>query len=236
MNVGQSVLLKRVFAEAYRQLTSRAQAPEIHASYYPFAGLNHTIRMRDRRLYVRVSDILQDAPTDIHQALAHILVAKLLKQRSTPENERLYQQYAYHPQVQRASDLARQQHGHQPLNDAAGNVYQLEAIFNRLNRQYFKHALAKPSLSWSQRKTKSVLGHHDYAQEAIVISRSLDSATVPAYVIEYVLYHEMLHIKHPPKIVNGRRLYHTAAFRTDERRFARYDEANDWIDDRATRQ
>jgi hypothetical protein len=233
MTGGQSSILNHIFAEAYRKVTLRDKAPEIHASFYPFAGLNHTIRLRDSRLYVRVSDILENAPVNIHQALAHILVAKLFKKRSTPENERLYQQYSYQPQVQRATDLARQQRGHKMLTDAVGRVYNLDAIFARLNRRYFNGALAKPTLSWSQRKTKRILGHHDATHETIVISRSLDCQTVPLCVIEFVLYHEMLHIKHKPRVINGRRVYHTATFRADEKRFIQFDEANDWIDQMA---
>jgi hypothetical protein len=48
---------------------------------------------------------------------------------------------------------------------------------------------------------------------------------VPEFLVEFVLYHEMLHMKHRPKLSNGRRVYHTAAFRADERRFDYYDAA-----------
>jgi hypothetical protein len=82
-----------------------------------------------------------------------------------------------------------------------------------------------PALSWSARRSKRILGHHDYAHDAIVISRSLDNADVPEFFVEFVLYHEMLHMKHQPRLVNGRRVYHTPAFRADERRFERYDNA-----------
>jgi predicted metal-dependent hydrolase len=61
--------------------------------------------------------------------------------------------------------------------------------------------------------------------EAIVISRSLDRPDIPEFLIEYVLYHEMLHLKHQPRIVNGRRMYHTPAFRAEERRFERFEQA-----------
>jgi predicted metal-dependent hydrolase len=53
---------------------------------------------------------------------------------------------------------------------------------------------------------------------------------VPRYVVEYVLFHEMLHIHHPTKHVNGRRYNHTPAFRRDERKFSHYKEAEEWIE------
>ena len=64
----------------------------------------------------------------------------------------------------------------------------------------------------------------------VAISRSLDDKKVPAYVVEYVLFHEMLHIAHPTRHVNGRRYNHTAAFRRDERRFTHYEAAEHWIE------
>jgi hypothetical protein len=215
--------LKTVFADAFRQITQRQVLPEIHVSFYPFAGLNHTIRLRNQRMYVR-------APLAVHQALAHILVAKLFKKRITPEHERLYRQYAYQPQVLRASDLARQKRGYKRITTALGRVHNLDKLFNRLNRQYFESQLAKPTLSWSPRRSKRILGHHDYSHDTIIISRALDSANVPEYVVEFVLYHEMLHMKHHPRLVNGRRIYHTTAFRNDEKRFARFAQATEWIE------
>lgn len=216
--------LKTYFADAFRQI-KRQEPPEIFVSFYPFAGLNHTIRIRKQRLYVRVSDIMRDAPPLVHRALAFILVSKLFNQRVGPEYQTLYRQYAYQPGVQRATDLARQLRGRKTLTGAVGRTHNLDKLFVRLNRRYFNNELEMPALSWSPRRSKRVLGHHDYAHEAIVISRLLDSPDVPELLVEYVLYHEMLHIKHRPRLLNGRRLYHTPAFRADERRFERYDEA-----------
>jgi SprT-like family protein len=224
MSSGESSL-KMHFAEAFRQITKRQDSPEIHVTFYPFAGLNHTIRIRKQRVYVRVSDILRDAPQQVYRALAFILVSKLFNKRAIDEHEKLYRQYAYQPQVLRASDLARQKRGRKILTSSLGRVYNLDKIFARLNRRYFGNELSKPTLSWSTRRTKRILGHHDYVHDTIVISRSLDSASVAEYLVEYVLYHEMLHMKHRPRVVNGRRIYHTAAFRADERRFVLYEEA-----------
>jgi len=224
MTAGES-LLKVHFADAFRQITKRADMPEIHISFYPFAGLNHTIRLRRQNIYVRLSDIMRDAPATVHRALAFILVGKLFNKRVGAEYQNLYRQYAYHPDVQRQSDLAKQQRGRKIVSSSIGRVYNLNQLFARLNRRYFNSELPAVTLSWSARKTRRILGHHDYVHDTIVISRSLDSADVPELLVEFVLYHEMLHMKHRPKVVNGRRLYHSAAFRADERRFDHYDAA-----------
>ncbi|MEO6588193.1 MAG: M48 family peptidase, partial [Pyrinomonadaceae bacterium] len=89
--------------------------------------------------------------------------------------------------------------------------------------------IKKPTLTWSLRGTFRRLGHHDAAHETIVISKSLDDKKVPRYVVEFVVFHEMLHIFHPAKIQNGRRYHHTPVFRRDEKKFAFYEESEKWI-------
>src|ERR1700759_971833 len=102
-------LLGTLFVEAFRTLAPKRAVPEADVRYYPYAGLNHTIRLRSGRVYVRLSDIFKDAPIGVHRALAFILVAKLPRRRTPPFYERVYREYASSPAVLRASDLARRQ-------------------------------------------------------------------------------------------------------------------------------
>src|SRR5437764_15403406 len=104
-------LLSTLFDEAFRTLAPKRAVPEVDVRYYPYAGLNHTIRLRSGRVYVRLSDIFRDAPPNVQRALAFILVAKLLRRRTPQMHERVYREYATSPHVLRAADLARRQHG-----------------------------------------------------------------------------------------------------------------------------
>lgn len=220
--------LNALFADAFRQLEPQRPTPNLEVRFYPYAGLNHTIRLRSGRIYVRISDIFRDAPANVQRALAFILVAKLLRRRTPQMHERVYRDYATSPQVLRAADLARRQRGHKQISSARGNHHNLDRLFARLNRRYFDE-LEKPTLTWSQRRTRRILGHHDPVHNTIVISKTLDAADVPEWFVEYILFHEMLHIKHPARLVNGRRLYHTKAFRAEEARYPLYAEAQEWL-------
>jgi hypothetical protein len=221
--------LKRVFAEAFRQLDQRS-VPDIDVRFYPYVGLHHTIRVRAGRVHVRLSDLFAAAPPEVVRALAYILVSRILSRKPPVAHERVYRSYALSPQVLRASELARRQRGRKLLTSPHGKVYDLEKMFARLNRRYFEEQIEKPTLTWSRRQARSILGHHDAAHNTITISKTLDSSNVPEWFVEYILFHEMLHIKHPASLVNGRRRYHTVAFRTDEQRFRRYREAQEWLD------
>ena len=222
--------LNHFYAEAFRVLAPRRPAPEIEARFYAYVGLNHTIRLRSGRVLARVSDLLTNAPDEVQQSLAFVLVAKLLRQPVPPAPLAVYRAYASQPQLLRVTETRRREAGRKVITTPQGSFYNLELLFQKLNRRYFAGALPKPTLSWSQRQTSRIFGHHDGTHETIVISRTLDANDVPDWVVEFVLYHEMLHIKHPVRVVKGRRHIHTAAFRADERLFPQYAPAQAWLE------
>ncbi len=233
LNFSLEEKIETIFSEVFSRVSKREE--KLNLKFYPFAGLSHTIRIRNQQVYVRISDLLTEAPDAVYFALAHILIRKLLRLRPNGEAEAIYRQFSQLPELREASDQARQARGRKILTGSSGKNYNLVPMFFRLNEEYFDLTLARPVLSWSTRRTKRILGHYDASHDCIVISRSLDSVNVPAYVVEFVLYHEMLHIKHQTRIVNGRRRIHTAAFRADEREFAFYTEAEKWIENFARR-
>jgi predicted metal-dependent hydrolase len=78
-------------------------------------------------------------------------------------------------------------------------------------------------------RSRTILGHYDASHHAIAISRRLDQADVPAFVVEYVLYHEMLHIKHPVEHKGASRKIHTKGFQKEEKLFLQYQEAKAFL-------
>ncbi|MGB8697936.1 MAG: M48 family peptidase [Thermosynechococcaceae cyanobacterium] len=109
---------------------------------------------------------------------------------------------------------------------AKGVVYDLNALFERINGDYFQGKLAKPQLAWSQGLTRRKFGHYEPSHDRVVISLTLDNKRVPDYAIAFVMYHELLHKWHGETWSNGRRMVHTPAFRQDERQFKQYQEAS----------
>lgn len=222
--------LQIIFEEALRAVVKKEPRPAVEVQFYPYTGLSSTIRLREGRIYVRLSDILRQAPPEVLYALACILIAKLYRLKPSKDHERIYREYTLRPSVVEASESTRRERGYKMTTSPRGNVYDLDEIFSDLNARYFADRLDRPNLSWSQRRTRRVLGHHDHIHDAIVVSRTLDDPRIPRFVVEYVLYHEMLHVAHPPRVVSGRTIYHSRQFRNDERRFERFDEAVKWMD------
>jgi len=228
--LAEAVKLEAVFDEALQAVVKEEPRPPVEARFYPYAGLSSTIRLRSGRVYVRVSDILRQSPREVLYALACILIAKLYRLKSSKEHERTYREYTSHPTVLDASERARRGRGYKKTSSPRGKVYDLDEMFSRLNAHYFDGELERPLLSWSQARARRVLGHHDHVHGTIIISLVLDSPRVPRFVVEYVLYHEMLHIKHPPRRLSGRTIYHSQQFRSDEQHFERFDEALKWLE------
>jgi hypothetical protein len=222
--------LREIYENTFARLDPSRQKPLIDVRYYPYIGINHTIRVRNGRVFVRVSEICSDMPLAAQQGLADILVSKLLRKRIPQDSQENYARFIRSREIRERASARRREHGRKVITAPNGSIYDLNEIFDRLNTDYFKNAVPKPVLTWSARPTYRILGHHDSTHDTIVISRSLDSADVPRYVVEHVVFHEMLHIVHPTRHQNGRRFNHTPAFRLDERKFAHFREAESWIE------
>ena len=91
----------------------------------------------------------------------------------------------------------------------------LEESFDRVNERYFYGLLEKTNLKWGNHSL-SKLGSYEYGTDTILISRILQDDTE---LLDYVMYHEMLHKKHKFYSKNGRSYHHTAEFRRKEREF-----------------
>jgi hypothetical protein len=186
--------------------------------------------LRSGQIFVRISDLLYEAPATRHEALASILMAKLFKRRVPKQATETYQTFVRQPQTMQKTQDQRRTRGRKIVTTARGQVYDLNEIFAELNQVYFQNKLSKPTLTWSHRKTFRVFGHHDALHQTIVISRTLDDRRVPRLVIEFVLYHELLHIVHPVKNIDGRRQIHSRVFKRDEQKFSRFEEAENWLE------
>ena len=233
INDDSEELLSEV-AEIYRatfaRLDKSRQPPQVHVRFYPYVGINHTIRVRDGKVYVRIGEVCHDMPLSAHRGLARILVGKLFSRKTPPGARDAYESYIQTVEVRERADDSKRTRGRKVVTGTKGEIYDLDEMFDSLNFWYFGGRLQKPTLTWSPRKSFHILGHHDSTHDTISVSRSLDSKSVPQFVVEYVLFHEMLHVAHPTVHHNGRRYNHTPAFRRDERRFANYHAAERWIE------
>ncbi|MAE42657.1 hypothetical protein CMO93_02710 [Candidatus Woesearchaeota archaeon] len=100
----------------------------------------------------------------------------------------------------------------------------LEDSFNRINENYFFGLIEKPNLEWHDSIRR--LGTYEYGSDAISISKILQA---DMDVLDYVMYHEILHKKHKFHSKNGRSYHHTKEFREKEKQFENSNEMEERI-------
>ncbi|MFZ0808385.1 MAG: M48 family peptidase [Candidatus Sulfotelmatobacter sp.] len=218
-----------IFEGCYRELRPGTAPPELKIEFFAFANVNNTIRLRQGRLLVRLSDLLEGAPEAVLRSIAHILLAKMYRRPIDRGHAARYRKYVGSHEIVRKAHVVRQIRGRKLLRSARGHFYDLDAIFEDLNTRFFHGLMARPRMSWSQTKTRRILGHYDPAHNAIIISRIFDHPALPRYVVEYIVYHEMLHLKHPVKMRGSRRCVHSAEFQEEEKLFPQVAEAETFL-------
>ena len=220
-------------AEAYRdvaRLGPSDSVPPVEIRFYPYASMRSTIRLRNGRIFIRISDLLEDAPEGVIGALVRILLAKLLRRRVRRAWDDIYRAHTGKADVAEALDEVRRARGRKELGPPRGRVYDLGAIFDELNAEHFGGAVDRPRIGWTLRDGWRTHGHYDAAHGTIALSRTLDAPTTPRFVVEFILYHEMLHIAIPAELRGGKRWHHTRAFRAAEASFPRMREAVAWLE------
>ena len=113
-----------------------------------------------------------------------------------------------------------------------GRYFDLEAIYHEINQSYFVNRV-QAHITWSRRplqrqRTSIRFGSYQERDRLIRIHRLLDQSFVPRYVVENVVFHEMLHQLIPRQYMNGRWYVHSPEFRRQERRFPHHQQAEQW--------
>jgi hypothetical protein len=174
--------------------------------------------------FVRLHRMFLRAPEAVWQALATYI------RTADPVARRTIRAFIQHHQhlIHQCSQPQRQPHILQPY----GHHFDLEAIYHELNQTYFANRI-RVRITWSrrppQRPRHSIrFGSYHAGNRLIRIHPLLDQAFVPRYVIENVVFHEMLHQLIPRRQVNGRWCIHPPEFRQHERQFPYYRQAEQW--------
>lgn len=215
----------QIFARVFRQMKPRTPLPEVQVQFRRYANANAQIRLENGSLSIRMADTLAGAPETVIEALAEILLSKLFRRPIPAASNDRYKRYLNRHDVRRSLDLVRQIRGRKRVEHPQGHVYNLDEMFEELNFKYFHGLMARPVLGWSPNASRTLLGHYDPSHNAIVLSRILDHPQTPRLAVEYVLFHEMLHLRHPAEHQGARRCVHTRAFKEAEKQFENLREA-----------
>ncbi len=220
----------RIFHRIFTRLGCQGRPPQFVVELYPYANLAHTMRLRQETAHVRLSDILRDAPVPVIEAAAAILLAQMYRRRLPSGLRDLYRQFALAHSTRRHIARVRRKRARRIAHNPCGTAHDLEPMFAALNVEYFKGNLRRPRLGWSTRPWRSQYGCFDPSLDQIVMNNRLDRADVPSYAVELILYHEMLHVKHPLRAAACGLQAHSPEFRSEEKRFKHYNRARKFLE------
>ncbi len=220
---------QEIYTRVFRELKPRTVVPEMRVEFCRFANADNFIRLEHGKLHVRMSDLLEGAPAPVLEALAHILLGKLYRKPAQRMYLHRYRLYLNRRDMRRKAHLVRQIRGRKFISGPQGVVHNLEAIFEKLNARYFDGLMGQPLLGWSRGSSRRLLGHFDPSHNAIVISRIFDRPETPLLALEYVMFHEMLHLRFPVDHSGTRRCVHTKEFKEAEKKFPQFKEAKEML-------
>jgi len=214
----------------FTRIGCAGQPPSFRVEFYPYSSLTLTIRRRRDQMIVRFSDLLQRAPLPVLEGAAALLLSKIYRRRTPRALLAPYHEYAKsHKTRQRVQKMRGGRVCPTALNPT-GEHFDLQEMFNDLNAQFFGGTLRRPHLGWSTRNWRRQFGSFDPGPNQILLNKRMDRPEVPRYVVEYVLFHEMLHVKHPTRKSGCSLLSHSPEFRAEEKQFPQFDRARKALD------
>ena len=194
----------------------------------PSIGFSYS--RNDDGLAVQISDILvENSPDEVLEAVAHLIMLGACKGAYSSHKRLLFEK---HKRTLESDDKIIRELLHRDGRirfGARGSHFDLKERFDAVNSEYFNGVVPELNLAWTSKAEKTRWGYTYRERKLIVVNRQLDGPRVPTFVVDYILYHEMLHIVHKGLLSRFGREDHYVDFYRDEKRFRRYEEAEEWL-------
>ncbi len=165
-----------------------------------------------KKPFVAVSDYLEDAPQDVIRDLVKFLFGK---NGPCPAKFEEYVSSDAFVNAKRPLFLSRSR---KFRYTAEGSVYNLHDSVRRLldSGLVTESDVRNVYFTWTVRSAVRLLGTCYSMFRVISVSSALDSEDVPETHLDYVVYHEILHIRQG---FHMKKIHHDAAFRIQENRY-----------------
>ena len=212
-------------------LSPEFRGAAIDARFYPYIGLTHTIRRRGSVWVVRVSDHCRRAPHPVLEAIVTILACKVLRRRVPKRLQQIYNGWRRESVVSDAVSARRTAKGRKRFAVHEGRWHPLPEICRDINSRFFNGQVEIQKIGWGVRRSWGRLGHYDPTHHTITLSPVLDSPKVPRFVVDFIVYHEMLHAVFEGAESPGFHRHHPPAFRRTERAHPDYEAVKKFIKD-----
>lgn len=191
--------------ESYRRLFPGREFPYQAMLEYNrrLARFNANILYSKNRIQVHLNLEWKNIDDEIKIGLIQALLLKVFREKKYTPNIKLYHNFVKSLPLMSVEKLV------DPL---------LEPSFRRVNAQFFDSGMQMPNLTWGKNAFRK-LASYNFHSNTITISSIFKKA--PKNILEYLIYHELLHKHVAFTYKNGRSSYHSKEFRAIERLYPR---------------
>ena len=117
-----------------------------------------------------------------------------------------------------------------PYTHESGKYFDLTKIGRKIEKEYFSGV--RGTYYWGRQITTRRMGLiqlHGGGRGNIIINPAMDAPEVPEYVIEQIIFHELLHAFFHDHSTIKLRSSHEKRFRDAEKTFPKHNETNEWV-------
>ncbi|MBN2052477.1 M48 family metallopeptidase [Candidatus Woesearchaeota archaeon] len=197
-------LAERAFSELFPEKKSSRQMVVKYSR--AFNAYNANVKYTAFSMTFSLSRQWKKVGSEIQIGLIQSLLLKVYKEKKNTINIDLYNKF-----IKSIGDYS----------EVTESDPVLEQSFNRVNEKYFYGMLDKPNLKWGG-NSFSKLGTYEYGANMVTISsifKAREDDKQAEELLDYIMYHELLHKKHKFSTKNGRSYHHTKHFREKEKAF-----------------
>ncbi|EKR09902.1 SprT-like domain-containing protein [Leptospira kirschneri] len=220
-----NILEKRIFEFSKLPNGTFLKGKKFEIKFYPYSNLGSSIRVSSEKLEFKIHSSYLNSEPETLQSVIDLLLFKLLKHPIPDQLEEAIRRfYENHTDQKINSNRNRKQ-----VQRSSSQNKKLRDILEKLNDSYLKIDLSNLEIFWGKSKSTTRLGHYDPTHNMIVINPILSIQSVPDFVLEYIVFHELLHVYFPVVRKKGRNVIHGKEFKKLEKKFLHYKQANVWL-------
>ncbi len=193
--------------ESYQRLFPEKEFPYQAEMEYNrrLADFNANIRLEPRKIKVNLNLQWKDIDKEIKIGLIQHLLLRILKTRAHTHNIELYNNFIKNIPI---------------LTPKTKSDPLLETSFDRVNHQFLSNSVEKPNLTWGTASFRK-LASYNFHTDTITVSTLF--ADADSEILDFLMYHELLHKYHKFKHNYGRSSFHTRAFKEDEKLYPNHE-------------
>lgn len=193
-------------------------------------SLGYSYELFEDELVVHISDLLlENSPDEVLEVMAHMVLLDAYRDAYSSSKRLMFE--GHRRRLANRDDIIRELllRDRRIKLEPGGRRFDLRERFDAVNAEYFQGRVPRVNLAWSARADRKRWGYCDRDRKLIVVNNQLDRPGVPRHVVDYIIYHEMLHLVHKGLLSSFGREDHYVDFYRDERKFEKYEEAEEWL-------